>query len=173
MLRLCSALEGTPISVFLFGSSEKTLYELQRQLQRQFPKLMITGALSPRYGEWTQEEEDHYVHRIKESGAGVIFIGLGCPRQEIWMAGRSKDIPGVLIGVGAAFDFHAGTVKRAPAFMRKAGLEWLYRLISEPRRLWRRYLTTNSRFIWLVVRDLTGFRSLAFHDDRPTDKKRP
>lgn len=156
MLRLCSALQETSIGVFLFGSSEETIRALRHQLQQRFPRLKIKGASSPRYGEWTQAEEDRYVLQIRESSAGVVFIGLCCPRQEIWIAKRSKDVPGVMIGVGAAFDFHAGTVKRAPAFMQKAGLEWLHRLSSEPKRLWRRYLTTNSRFIWLAARDLMG-----------------
>lgn len=174
MLRLCSALEGTSIGVFLFGSSEETLRALRHQLQQRFPRLTIMGASSPRYGEWTQAEEDRYVSQIRESGAGIVFIGLGCPRQEIWMAKRSKDVPGVMIGVGAAFDFHAGTVKRAPEFMRKAGLEWLHRLGSEPRRLWRRYLTTNSRFIWLAARDLMGSGAEKKNDGGITaDREKP
>ena len=154
MLRLCEALQDTRISVFLFGSSEATLSRLQQNLKTRFPRLIIKGALSPKFGTWTQDEETHYTDTINRSGAAIIFVGLGCPRQEIWMAKHSKQISGVLLGVGAAFDFHAGTIQRAPEYMQRAGLEWLHRLASEPKRLWRRYLVTNSYFLWHAVRDL-------------------
>ena len=154
MLKLCDALQHTSTGVFLFGSSENTLQLLQENLEHQFPKLKIVGALSPRFGDWTREEESQYIDVIRESGAGIVFIGLGCPKQEIWMTKRSRELPGVLLGVGAAFDFHAGTTPRAPQFMRKTGLEWLHRLASEPKRLWRRYLVTNSYFLWYAARDL-------------------
>jgi N-acetylglucosaminyldiphosphoundecaprenol N-acetyl-beta-D-mannosaminyltransferase len=154
MLQLCAALETEDIGVFLFGSSEKTLKRLTTRLQTTFPKLDIRGALSPDYGEWSSTLEREYIDMINRSGAGIIFVGLGCPRQEIWIERRKNDIHGVLLGVGAAFDFHAGTIKRAPEFLQKLGLEWLHRLVSEPRRLWRRYLITNTRFILLSIREL-------------------
>ena len=154
MLQLCQALQLNATPVFLFGSSETTLALLRRNLALQFPKLIIAGTLSPRFGDWSLEEEQGYVETIRESGAGIVFVGLGCPKQEIWMAKHSPAIPGVLIGVGAAFDFHAGTIERAPPLMRSLGLEWLHRLFCEPRRLWKRYLTTNSRFIMLSIGEL-------------------
>lgn len=154
MFKLCEALQYSSAGVFLFGSSEEILRHLQQNLEKQFPGLVIKGALSPSYGDWTQEQESHYIDSINRSGAEIIFVGLGCPRQELWIAKHSRDIPGVLLGVGAAFDFHAGAIQRAPEFMRRIGLEWLHRLILEPRRLWRRYLITNSCFLRLTVRDL-------------------
>ena len=154
MLQLCSTLQRTSTSVFLFGSCETTMRLLLCKLTTRFPDLTIAGTLCPRFGSWTQEEESQYVNVIKKSGAGVIFVGLGCPKQEIWMNRNSKIIPGVLLGVGAAFDFHAETIRRAPAFFQAVGLEWLHRLLSEPRRLWKRYLVTNTRFILLSVIEL-------------------
>ena len=97
--------------------------------------------------------------RINESGAGIVFVGLGCPKQEHWMAAHRGQVNAVMIGVGAAFDFHAGTVRRAPAWMRDNGLEWLHRLLSEPRRLWKRYLVTNTLFIVGALRQLWFGRS--------------
>lgn len=154
MSRLCADLEGTNIGIFLFGASEATLSRLEAELHHRFPGLDIRGALSPKFGDWPDALENSYIDKINQSGAGVIFVGLGCPKQEIWMTKRSREIPGVLLGVGAAFDFHAGTTRRAPQFMRKAGLEWLHRLASEPKRLWRRYLVTNTYFLWYAARDL-------------------
>ena len=154
MLKLCDALQHTSTGVFLFGSSENTLQLLQKNLEHQFPKLKIVGALSPRFGNWTGEEESEYIDIIRQSGAGITFIGLGCPKQEIWMTKHSREIPGVLLGVGAAFDFHAETTRRAPAFFQKTGLEWLHRLLSEPRRLWKRYLITNTRFIFMSIGEI-------------------
>ena len=154
MLRLCETLQHTLTSVFLFGSSENTMLLLRRNLNTRFPNLAIAGTLSPRFGDWTKEEESRYVDAIRSSGAGIIFVGLGCPKQEIWMSRYSREIPGVLLGVGAAFDFHAGNIRRAPVLFQKAGLEWLHRLLSEPRRLWKRYLITNTRFILLSIREL-------------------
>lgn len=150
MLHICTAVEGTEIGVFLFGSSEETLGKLEVQLRRQFPGLDIRGARSPKFGDWPEALEDSYIEEINQSGAGIIFVGLGCPRQEIWMSRRKVDIQGVMLGVGAAFDFHAGTIKRAPEWAQRLGLEWLHRLLSEPRRLWKRYFVTNSKFLFLT-----------------------
>jgi N-acetylglucosaminyldiphosphoundecaprenol N-acetyl-beta-D-mannosaminyltransferase len=153
MLRLCATLEGTGTGVYLFGSSENTLGRLEARLRDQFPGLDIRGALSPKFGDWPEDLEKSYIDAINKSGAGTIFVGLGCPRQEAWMARHKKDIHAVTLGVGAAFDFHAATIKRAPGWMQRLGLEWLHRLLSEPRRLWKRYLVTNTRFIILSARE--------------------
>lgn len=158
MAKLCEVLQQSSIGCFLFGSSAATLQKLRYRLEQCYPNLRITGALSPEYGDWSEDQERDYIETINRSGAGIIFVGLGCPRQEIWMAERSKVVRGVMLGVGAAFDFHAGTIERAPSFMRRTGLEWLHRLLSEPKRLWRRYLITNSYFIWFAVRDLIASR---------------
>ena len=158
MYKLSDKLQQTGLSIFLFGSSKKTLTKLKSNLNLYFPKLKIAGSLSPKYGVWTQEEEQQYIDEINASGAGIIFIGLGCPKQEIWIVKNRENINGVMLGVGAAFDFHAGTVKRAPELFQKLGLEWLHRLLSEPRRLWKRYLITNTKFIYLSGLELLKFK---------------
>ena len=133
---------------------EGTLSRLEENLKQYFPCLNLKGSLSPGFGEWSQREESDYINSINQSGAGIVFVGLGCPKQEIWIANMRDKINAVMIGVGAAFDFHAGTLKRAPEFYQRLGLEWLHRLISQPRRLWKRYLTTNSIFLWHAGKEL-------------------
>lgn len=154
MTEICARLSKEAPSIYLFGSTSDTLDILRSTLKDRYPDLQIAGSLSPRYGSWTKEEESKYIHAINQSGAGIIFIGLGCPKQEIWMVNNRKSISGVMLGVGAAFDFHAGTVHRAPKWLQSIGLEWLFRFLTEPRRLWKRYLITNSRFIWLAAKEL-------------------
>jgi N-acetylglucosaminyldiphosphoundecaprenol N-acetyl-beta-D-mannosaminyltransferase len=146
-----AALDGTP--VFLYGATPDTLDKLLRNLHYYLPGLRIAGYHSPPFRSLTSAEEDAVVEAITRSGAAVVFVGLGCPRQELWMANIAWRIPAVLLGVGAAFDFHAGVVRRAPLWMQRNGLEWLFRLCSEPRRLWRRYFVTNSLFIYYLLRD--------------------
>ncbi len=157
MLKLCEAAQRSSVGIFLFGSSESTLPMLRRTLVSKYPRLRITGSLSPRFGQWTEAEAASYADTINRSGAAIVFVGLGCPKQEVWIANHTSAIRGVVLGVGAAFDFHGGAVRRAPEFMRKTGFEWLHRLISEPRRLWRRYLITNTLFLWFATRDLLRF----------------
>lgn len=153
MDRLCSELATTDIGIFLFGSSENTLDKLTQSLIKKYPTLNISGVLSPKYGNWSKKDEEFYIQTINSSGAGIVFVGLGCPKQEIWMTNNCTSINSVLLGVGAAFDFHAGIVKRAPLILQKMGLEWLHRLFSEPKRLWKRYLVTNSIFMLKVTND--------------------
>jgi N-acetylglucosaminyldiphosphoundecaprenol N-acetyl-beta-D-mannosaminyltransferase len=120
---------------------------LQETLSRTFPLLKVAGAESPPFRPATDEEDAQTVARINASGAGTVWVSLGCPKQEKWMAAHRGSVNAVMIGVGAAFDYHAGTIKRAPLWMQHAGLEWLHRLGSEPRRLWRRYFVTNTLFV--------------------------
>ena len=134
-------------SIFLYGSTPPTLDALAARLTTRFPGLRIAGSYSPPFRPVTEAEDTEIVDLINDSGATTVWIGLGCPKQELWMARHRGRVNAPMIGVGAAFDFHAGTVRRAPAWMRSVGLEWAHRLFSEPRRLWRRYLTTNSRFL--------------------------
>jgi N-acetylglucosaminyldiphosphoundecaprenol N-acetyl-beta-D-mannosaminyltransferase len=141
-------------SIYLYGAREETLRLLQQKLADQFPKLKIAGAYSPPFRVLNSHEERFVINDINDSGAGVIWVSLGCPKQEKWMAAQQGKVKGVMIGVGAAFDYHAGTVVRAPLWMQHSGLEWLHRLCSEPRRLWRRYLVTNTIFILKVIRQL-------------------
>lgn len=156
MWRYCeqALLRAEPI--FFYGSSEETLATLKLKLLVAFPALNIAGAISPPFRALTTDEDTAIVAQINASGAGVVFVSFGCPKQELWMAAHRGQINAVMIGVGAAFDYHAGTIKRAPKWMQHSGLEWFYRLASEPRRLWKRYLVTNALFIVLAGRQLLG-----------------
>jgi N-acetylglucosaminyldiphosphoundecaprenol N-acetyl-beta-D-mannosaminyltransferase len=152
-----AAEEGLP--VFLYGSTAATLQRLRARLESEFPALVIAGCHAPPFRELTEKEDARVVRAIEDSGARVVFVGLGCPKQEVWMAAHRGRIRAVMIGVGAAFDYHAGVVRRAPRWMRGIGLEWLHRLVSEPRRLWRRYLVTNALFLaYLAGEILAGWR---------------
>jgi len=143
----CARAEQLGKPVYFYGSTSTTLAALKCWAALDFPDLKIAGTISPPFRDLTPEEDEAVVNRINASGAGVLFVGLGCPKQEQWMAAHRDRIQAVMIGVGAAFDFHAGTLKRAPLWMQRSGLEWLYRLYSEPRRLWKRYLVSNSLFL--------------------------
>ena len=158
MWRYCQQAASTGTSVFLLGSTEATLHALEQRLKAAFPQLRIAGLLSPPFRALTPAEDADLVERVNASGAGVVFVSLGCPKQERWMAEHRGRIHAVMLGVGAAFDFHSGLVRRAPAWMRNAGLEWLHRLASEPGRLWKRYLSTNSAFIAGAIRQLLSQR---------------
>lgn len=145
-MELCKRCAVDALPVFFYGSTSVTLEALERRLKTALPNLIIGGLESPPFRPIAAEEDADTVARINASGAAIIFVGLGCPKQELWMAEHRGKINAVMIGVGAAFDFHAGTIKRAPPWMQDTGLEWLHRLLSDPRRLWKRYLTTNILF---------------------------
>ncbi len=148
MLRICerAALDGHRI--FLYGGREETLAELQRRLPQRFARLQIAGAYSPPFRQLSAEEDKAVQTRILESAADIVFVGISTPKQERWMYEHRESFPGLtLIGVGAAFDFHAGRIRQAPLWMQRNGLEWLFRLLVEPARLWRRYLLTTPRFL--------------------------
>jgi N-acetylglucosaminyldiphosphoundecaprenol N-acetyl-beta-D-mannosaminyltransferase len=154
MLHCLEATQGEPWSHFFVGGSEELLAELRAKLSARFPRLRIAGSDAPPFGPWSAEEDERIVACIRESGAQFVWIGLGCPKQELWLAAqRSRLPPAVYVAVGAAFAFHAGRVRQAPLWMQGAGLEWLFRLVTEPRRLWRRYLVHNSLFLWYLLRD--------------------
>jgi N-acetylglucosaminyldiphosphoundecaprenol N-acetyl-beta-D-mannosaminyltransferase len=141
-------------SVFFYGSTEDTLAKLLARIKKEFPKLRVAGAVSPPYRELSSEEDQAHVDLINKSGAHVLFVGLGCPKQEAWMAAHRGRIQAVMLGVGAAFDYHAGTIRRAPVWVQKIGMEWFHRLLSEPRRLLRRYALTNSVFMYRIVKNM-------------------
>ncbi len=151
MWRYCEHAATRGESIYLYGSTPETLDILQRRLVKAFPGLCIAGAWSPPFRALTKEEDAVDVARINASGAGTVWVSLGCPKQEKWMAAHRGHINAVMVGVGAAFDYHAGTIHRAPPWMQRNGLEWLHRLLSEPRRLWRRYLVTNTLFVMLAT----------------------
>jgi len=160
MWQYCEQAQRHAEPIFFYGSSEETLSLLMAKLLATFPALKIAGAISPPFRELTPYEDATIVEQINASGAGVVFISLGCPKQELWMAAHRGRIHAVMVGVGAAFDYHACVIKRAPKWMQDCGLEWLYRLVSEPRRLWRRYLVTNTLFIVLASNQLLFRRDL-------------
>jgi exopolysaccharide biosynthesis WecB/TagA/CpsF family protein len=153
MLRLCARAADDDIPIYLYGSAPDVIELLRQKLQIQFPALQIVGAESPPFRNLTPEEDDAVVRRITDSGARILFVGLGCPKQDHFAADHADRIQCVQVCVGAAFDFHAGAKPMAPAWMQRHGLEWVYRLSREPRRLWRRYVHTNSIFLakWLAV----------------------
>lgn len=132
---------------YFYGSTDETLQKLIEMIKKEFPGLHIAGTLAPPFRLLTEEEDEAEVNKINQSGANVVFVGLGCPKQEKWMAAHCGRINAVMIGVGAAFDYHAGIIKRAPLSWQRNGFEWLYRLLSEPRRLFKRYFITNTLFI--------------------------
>jgi N-acetylglucosaminyldiphosphoundecaprenol N-acetyl-beta-D-mannosaminyltransferase len=147
MWKYCAQAARSGEAVYFYGASFEALCRMSVKLRAAFPALQIGGIYSPPYRAEGEVEEDAIITSINESGAGVVFVGLGCPKQEKWMAAHHNRIHAVMIGVGAAFDYHAGTVQRAPLWMQRNGLEWSYRLLSDPRRLWKRYLVTNTLFI--------------------------
>ncbi len=154
MWRACRAALDNGIKVGLFGSTPDTLEALLTALRRDFPGLQVAYSHSPPFRDATPEEDALICAEIALAGVGLLFVGLGCPKQERWLGHHRGRIPAVMLGLGAAFDFHAGTVSRAPPWMREHGLEWLHRLGSDPGRLWWRYLSTNSMFVLRTARDL-------------------
>jgi N-acetylglucosaminyldiphosphoundecaprenol N-acetyl-beta-D-mannosaminyltransferase len=163
MLKYLALAEQSKQVVFFYGSTEATLDKLRAALAKKFPKLRIGGTYSPPFRPLSREEDEQIVDMINRSGANVVFVGLGCPKQEKWMAEHRGRINAVMIGVGAAFDYHSGVVKRAPLWWQRHGLEWLYRLGSEPRRLFKRYLVTNTLFIVGLLRQFIS-RKLSVSD---------
>ena len=136
---------GTPM--LLYGSTPGTLLRLEQRLRLTFPGIDIVGSISPPFRPLSAEEDRAMVDRINASGARIVWVGLGCPKQEIWLRSHHRRIQAVMIGVGAALDFHAGVVKRAPLWMQRHGLEWAHRILQDPRRLAKRYLVSNTMFI--------------------------
>jgi exopolysaccharide biosynthesis WecB/TagA/CpsF family protein len=151
-LEVCRSAAEQGVGVYFYGASPETLTKLQANMLKQFPKLRVAGAESPPFRKLTEVEMNEAAERINASGAGIVFIGMGCPKQEVFAADQAGSIKAVQLCVGAAFDFHAGTLSMAPAWMQRSGLEWLYRLCREPRRLWKRYLVANSTFVGLWAR---------------------
>ena len=123
---------------------------LEQKLKERYPHLQIAGMVSPPFRSLSAEEDAAEVEKINASGADIIWVGLGAPKQENWMYDHRDKVRGVMIGVGAGFDYHAGNIKRAPMWMQKLSLEWLYRLMQDPKRLFKRYLVTNTRYLWLT-----------------------
>lgn len=151
MRSVCKKAEAEGIPIYFYGGSEEVAQLFEEKLKVLYPNLNVAGVEAPPLLPEKPPFDKKLVQRINESGAKVVFVGLGCPKQEYWMAEHSPHLSATLVGVGAAFDFMAGKTERAPHWMQKYGLEWLYRLLQDPGRLWKRYLVTNTLFCfyWL------------------------
>lgn len=152
MLAVCERSLATGYRHFFYGGSDGVADRLVLKLQKRFPSLAVAGVYSPPFRTLTPEEDDDVVRRINDAKPDILWVGLGTPKQERWMAEHLDRLQvSAQIGVGAAFDFHAGLKRQAPRWMQQSGLEWLFRLLTEPARLWRRYLVNNPAFIWLTL----------------------
>jgi N-acetylglucosaminyldiphosphoundecaprenol N-acetyl-beta-D-mannosaminyltransferase len=161
MLHLCAAAVENNLSIGLYGGTEQSLADFVVFLKSRFPGIQIACQIAPPFRPVTESEAIAYRSTINRSGAQILFVGIGCPKQENWMATELGQINAVMLGVGAAFDFHSGRIKQAPSWMQKVGLEWLFRLVQEPRRLWKRYVYNNPRFIvFLLWQWLTGWMDI-------------
>ena len=160
MARACAHADGGAQRFYLYGGrNQGALVQLALNLRRRYPAVKIVGGYSPPHRSLTGEEEDAVADEINRSRADVVWVGIGVPKQEKWMARmRPRLRAPVLVGVGAAFDFHAGLVPQAPSWMQESGLEWAYRLAHEPRRLWRRYMRYNPRFVHAFAGQLVRHR---------------
>jgi N-acetylglucosaminyldiphosphoundecaprenol N-acetyl-beta-D-mannosaminyltransferase len=154
MWRYLAEAERLQQTVFFYGSTDATLARLCKAASGAFPALRIGGAISPPFRAASDSEDEAHVQAINGSGAQLVFVGLGCPKQERWMAAHRGRINAVMLGVGAAFDYHSGVIRRAPLFWQRNGLEWLYRLVSDPQRLMKRYFVTNTLFVFKFGRQV-------------------
>lgn len=159
MLALCELSIARGYSHYFYGGAQGVPERLAERLRQRFPGLRVAGTYSPPFRALTAEEDAHLVTQLNQAAPDIIWVGLGTPKQDLWLAAHRNQLNApVLIAVGAAFDFHAGRVSQAPRWMQGAGLEWLFRLIQEPRRLWYRYLVYNPLFVMLVLAQALGIR---------------
>jgi exopolysaccharide biosynthesis WecB/TagA/CpsF family protein len=166
-LKVCewAAKDGVP--VYLYGSKPEVLEQFNKNLCEKFSELNIVGSSPSMFRQTTAEEKQEIVERIKSSGAQIVLLGLGCPRQEIWAYEYRDALSMPILSVGAAFDFHAGLLKQAPSALQKYGLEWAFRLAAEPKRLWRRYLYLNPLYVWYFLLQVSGLRNFEARDISP------
>lgn len=149
-----AARKGIPVG--FFGTTNEVLKELSEKFTSLYPGLQVALQIAPPFHTLSEDEDQQLIQQINNSGVKILFVGLGCPKQEMWISEHYGKIQAIMIGVGAAFNFHAGTIRQAPGWMQKNGLEWLFRLFQEPGRLWKRYLWNNPRFIILLLCDRIG-----------------
>ena len=159
MREFCRLADEKGYRNFFFGDTEETLQLLTANLTREFPALQVAGVYAPPFRPLAPDEDDAVVRMINETAPDILWVGLGCPKQERWIFEHKArlNVP-VAIGVGASFKFYSGQVKRAPAWLRNLGFEWLWRLMLEPRRIWRRVLVDGTRFVWHVTLELAGLK---------------
>jgi N-acetylglucosaminyldiphosphoundecaprenol N-acetyl-beta-D-mannosaminyltransferase len=172
-LEVCRRAEKEGLSVFFYGGTAEILEQLEQNLIKRFPRLRVAGTLSSKFRCLTIPEKDRVVEEIRSSGASIVFVGLGCPRQEIWAYEFRECIPCPLLAVGAAFPFLAGTVQQAPRWMQDRGLEWAFRLSREPLRLWKRYFFLNPQFLTLLMLQWLGLASFGDRGKLPTEQVLP
>ena len=168
MLQICERAAEEGLSIYLYGSKASVLEALSDNLCQRYPKLIIAGTQPSKFRNISPEEKQDIAQQIRDSGAAITFVGLGCPRQEVWAYEYRNDLSMPLIAVGAAYDFHAGNLAKSPEFLSKIGLEWLFRLVKEPRRLWQRYVLLNPLYIWLFL-----LQSLKLKEFDPKDATPP
>lgn len=162
-LKVCEEASKEGLPIYLYGSRPEVLQQLIRNLTTRFPGLQIAGYQPSRFRQLSPEEKQEVVEKIRSSNAAIVLVGLGCPRQEIWVYEHQSHLPMPMLAVGAAFDFHAGTLAQAPPTLQTLGLEWLYRLLCEPKRLWKRYIYLNPLYLYLFF--LQAFRVRQFTSD--------
>ena len=164
---ICSNSAANGYRHFLYGGDKEIPAKLADRLSQKYPGLEIVGTCSPPFRPLTPEEDEAIIKQINESKADIVWVGIGSPKQEYWMAAHlgHLDAP-VMIGVGAAFDFLAGAKKQAPRWIQRSGFEWMFRLVTEPRRLWRRYLKVIPLFVWYMTLDALGLRARRKSVDR-------
>lgn len=168
-LSVCEQAAARTLPVYFYGSRPEVLRQLTSRLRERFPGFVVAGARPSLFRRSTEQERQSIIEEIRSSGARIVFVGLGCPRQEIWVYENARALGLPVIAVGAAFDFHAGLLPQAPPALQARGLEWLFRLVQEPRRLWRRYLLLNPLFVLLFLSQwsgLSGFRDQGHEPDR-------
>ena len=150
-LKVCEQAAAKGLPIYVYGSTQDVLERLAANLQTRFPGLEIAGMQPSRFRQISAAEKADDVRAIESSGARIVLVGLGCPRQEVWVYEHRGLLPMPMLAVGAAFDFHAGTLEQAPPQLQRHGLEWLYRLAKEPKRLWRRYVLLNPHYLYLLA----------------------
>lgn len=158
-LKVCERAAQEKLPVYLYGSRPEILDALAHRLRSQAPGLVIAGMQPSRFRQVSPEEKVEIVHQIRDSEAAIALVGLGCPRQEVWVYEFRNELSMPLLAVGAAFDFHAGRLPQAPKALQNLGLEWLFRFVHEPARLWKRYLLLNPHYLFLIALQALGWRA--------------
>lgn len=169
MLKVCEQAARECLPIYLYGSKRDVIESLKNNLLAHYPKLIVAGFEPSRFRQTTEEEKLQIIEKIRGSRAAITFVGLGCPRQEVWVYEYRKFLPMPLIAVGAAFDFHAGILEQAPEFFQKNSLEWFFRFYKEPKRLWKRYILLNPLYLWYLFLQKTRLKSFE-EDSSPPEK---
>lgn len=168
--KICERAAARGVSVYFYGSTPETIALLQKEINKIWPDLKVAGMEPSKFRRLSVEEKQDLVQRIRSSGASILFVGLGCPRQEIFAFEFREKLNMPILAVGAAFPFLAGAISQAPTWMQKSGLEWLFRLMSEPKRLWRRYVYLNPAYLFLLALQALGLSRFPPDGKSPADK---